>query len=85
MPVTAAVRLEVLRPTIGATVEMATQLRGVTTQQRVERLPVMGGKTMACRIRWQRESQHLAELEARALGPPRLATAERHGTSALFN
>ena len=47
MPVTATVRLEVLGPTIRATVKMATQLRSVTTQQCVKRLPVMSRQTMA--------------------------------------
>ncbi|HZD07690.1 MAG TPA: hypothetical protein VE176_05545 [Candidatus Limnocylindrales bacterium] len=79
MTVATAMSEEMFLATVRTTVKMAAQLRRMTTQQCVECLPVVGRQRMMDGIRWQRCPQHLRQLWARVIMPPRLAATERHG------
>ena len=85
MTVATAMSDEMVLATVRATVKMAAQFRRMTTQQRVECLPVVGRQRMMDGRGWQRRPQHFRQLWARVIMPPHFAATERHGQGASVN
>ena len=63
MAVATAVGDEVLPAAVPALIEMPSQLRRVTAQQRIEDLPMMSWQRPSSRIRRQRSTQHIRHLQ----------------------